>query len=93
MNMWGAKWDRVEFISSTLFPWDTERYKNSLNKQPKNNVITIIGSLKYLHCDSILIIVISEKKESNGGTEKFPQRIIIRKRLKIGTQFSMGDLK
>jgi len=41
----------------------------------------------------MVIIVISEKKDNIGGTEKFPQRIIIRKRLKIGTQFNIGELK
>lgn len=91
--MWGARWERVEFINSTLFPCDTERYKNRLNKQPKNKVIRMIGILKYLHWVSMVIIVISEKKDNIGGTEKFPQRIIIRKRLKIGTQFNIGELK
>jgi hypothetical protein len=69
------------------------RNKNNLNKHPKNNVINKNGKLKYLHCPAILIMFISEKKDKNGGTEKFPHKRNKRNKVRIGVQFNRGELK
>lgn len=53
----------------------------------------IKGSLKYLHWLNILSILISEKKDNKGGTEKFPHKIIIRNNVSTGVQCRRGDLK
>lgn len=93
IKIWGVKYETPEFIKSNLLLWEVDKNKNNLNKHPKNNVMIINGRLKYLHCLIILIIFISEKKDSNGGTEKFPHKIINKNIVRIGVQFSKGDLK
>lgn len=91
--MCGVKCDKLEFIINSLLLCEVDKNKNNLNKQPINSVKMMKGSLKYLHCLSILIIFISEKNDNKGGTEKLPHKIISKNKVRIGVQFNSGELK